>query len=254
MSTDKLEPVVPDPKKLRLTAMILVVVMIVGGIVILKAYEKRAREGASDDRPSFLTQVSKTKDLSYIRQDGKVTDLNSLKGKIVIVQSYPESQPDETTTAIMRRLEEKYRGREDIAFVTLVLDPKAPEAITQQLKDVGNTLGAQLPQWTVASNDAPTLHKFIKNEFKANMIPHQKDGKWIYDHSLVLIDRERHVRRAVVPQKKGGASFVTAFDFEMARKWDREGIKTGTDLSNLQQMELLLNQTIEFIINEPKQP
>jgi hypothetical protein len=58
MAYQDLEPVNPDPKKLRRTALILVAVMIIGGIVILKAYEKRNKESVNDDRPSFVARIS----------------------------------------------------------------------------------------------------------------------------------------------------------------------------------------------------
>lgn len=245
-----LEPVTPDPKKLRRTAWILVVIMVVGGFLILKAYEKRAKEGGKDDRASFVTQISAQKDLTYVRQDGKLTDLMSLKGKVLVVQSLPQSQPDEMTTGVMRRLSEKFADVGDFALVTLMLDPGKPEGLNAELEKLAEDLGASLPQWTVASNDRPTLHKFIKNEFKANMLPHVEDGKWLYDGSLVLIDRNRHVRRAVVPQKRGGAAYVAAFDFGQAKEWDEEGVKTGTSISNVEQLEVLLGQTAEALLAE----
>jgi len=249
MRETQLEPVTPDPKKLRRTALILVLIMIVGGVVILKAYEKRTREGAKDDRPSFVTRISETKDLTFMRQDGKVTDLVSLKGKVLVVQSLPGSQPDETTTEVMKRLSEKYGDEEDFALVSLMLDPGKPEELKSELRELAEELGAELPQWTVASNERPTLHKFIKNEFKANMLPHEEEGEWIYDRSLVLIDRNRHVRRAVVPQMKR-QSEVIPFDFEQAEEWDAEGLMTGTELSNTEQMEVLLGKTIDKLLSE----
>jgi hypothetical protein len=115
-------------------------------------------------------------------------------------------------------------------------------------------LGADLPQWTVASNERPTLHKFIKNEFKANQLPYEKDGEWKFDRSLFLIDKDRHVRKAVVPQKRGGAPYVASFDFEQAYKWDVERIKTGTDHSNVEQLEVLLGDTIEILLKEEIKP
>lgn len=254
MQATHLEPVTPDPKKNLITALILVGVMVVGGIVILKAYEKRTKEGAKDDRPSLLTQISETKDLSFIRQDGKVTDLMSLKGKVVIVQSLPKAQPDEVTVAVMKRLSEKFAGNPDIALVTLVIDPGSAEDLHAELQEVSESLGAKLPQWTVASNERPTLHRFIKNEFKANRLPHEADGKWSYDKALVLIDRNRHVRRAVVPQKRGGASYVAPFDFELASEWDTKGIKTGTDRNNVQELEVLLGETIDIVLKENIKP
>jgi len=254
MADTDLEPTIPDPKKLRMTALILVAIMIVGGILILKAYEKRTQEGEKDKRPSFVTQISDQKDLTFIRQDGKISELEALKGKVIVVQSLPRSEPDEITVGVMKRLSEKYAGRKDFALVTLLLDPGPADGLQEELKSVVETTGAELPQWTVASNERPTLHRFIKNEFKATMLPYEKDGKWHYDRSLVLIDRNRHVRRAVVPQKRGGAAHVAAFDFEQAQEWDGQGLKTGVDRSNVEQMEVLLNDTIEILLNEKDKP
>ncbi|MGJ8645034.1 MAG: hypothetical protein ACSHX9_16655 [Luteolibacter sp.] len=250
MPAIEFEPVTPDPKKNYRTALILLVVMIVGGIVILKAYNKRTKEAEADDRPSFVTQISETKDLMYMQQDGELKELMELKGKVILVQVTPKSAPDSVTTGVMRRFSEAYAEEEDFVMLTLMLDPGDAEGLEMQLKEFSEELGAELPKWTVASNERPTLHKFVKNEFKANMLPHEKDGEWVYDHSLVLIDKNRHVRKAVVPQKQGGASFVVGFDFEQAMKWDEEGIKTGTELNNTEQLEVLLNDTLGILLAE----
>jgi len=254
MAYQDLEPVNPDPKKLRRTALILVVVMVLGGIVILKAYEKRNRESANDDRPSFLARISEQKDLVFMRQDGELKDLMSLKGKVLVIQCLASNQEDSLTTPAMRRLAEKYAANEDFALVTLMLDPGAAEDLKPQLAQLAVKLGANLPQWTVASNDRPTLHKFIKNEFKANQLPYEKDGEWKFDRSLFLIDKNRHVRKAVIPQKRGGAPYVASFDLELASKWDDEGVKTGTAHTNVEQTEILLADTIEILLKEPLKP
>ncbi len=250
MAYQDFEPVTPDPKKLRRTAFILVLVMIVGGVVILKAYEKRNKEAAKDDRPSFVTRISEQKDLVFLRQDGQQKDLLSLKGKVLVVQCLASNQDDPLTTPAMKRLAEQYQANEDVALVTLMLDPGSSEGLKDQLVQLSTKLGANLPQWTVASNDRPTLHKFIKNEFKANMLPYEKEGAWQYDRSLFLIDKNRHVRKAVVPQQRGGAPYVASFDFEQAQKWDIEGILTKTENSNVEQIEVLLGQTIEVLLKE----
>jgi len=250
MATNNLEPVTPEPKKLIKTALILVAIMIIGGTLILKAYEKSVKEASKDTRPSFLTQIAKEKDLSYVRQDGEIRDLLSLEGKVVVVQSLASEQPDPLATAAMQKLSEYFKGNDDVALVTLMLDPGEPTELKEELQALAAGIGAELPQWTVASNDQPTLHKFIKNEFKANMLPYKKDGEWRYDPSLVLIDKNRHVRRAVIPQKRGGSPYVATFDFDQAAAWDEEGIKTGTTLSNIGQLEELLIQTIEILVVE----
>lgn len=256
MPVHKLDPVIPDPKKLRRTAWILVAIMIVGGFVILKAYEKRTKEATGDDRPSFVTQISQTKDLTFMRQDGKVTDLMSLKGKVLVVQSLPQAQPDALATGVMKRLAEEFSDGDEVVLVTLVLDPGPAEGLAAQLREIAADLGAELPQWVVGSNEKKTLHKFIKNEFKANMLPHEAEGKWVYDRSLVLIDRNRHVRRAVVPKVKVDnpdvvtSNRVVVFDFGQAAEWDEKGLMTGTDLSNVERMEELLNETVATLLAE----
>jgi cytochrome oxidase Cu insertion factor (SCO1/SenC/PrrC family) len=250
MAYEDLEPVTPDPKKLRRTAFILILVMIIGGVVILKAYEKRSKEAASDSRPSFVTRISEQKDLVFLRQDGEQKDLLSLKGKVIVVQCLPSNQDDVLTSPAMKRLAEKYATNSDVALVTLMLDPGPSEGLKDQLSQLASKLGANLPQWTVASNEKPTLHKFIKNEFKANLMPYEKEGIWKYDRSLFLIDKNRHLRKAVIPQKRGGVPFVASFDFEQAQKWDDDGLTTKTEHTNVQQLEILLGQTIEVLLEE----
>ncbi len=254
MAYEDLEPVTPDPKKLRRTAFILILVMIVGGFVILKAYEKRSKEAAKDNRPSYVTRITEQKDLVFKRQDGEFKDLLSLKGKVVVVQCLASTQDDNLTTPAMQRLAEKYQGSEDVVLVTLMLDAGPSEGLKEQLAQLSTKLGANLPQWTVASNERPTLHKFIKNEFKANLLPYEKDGVWKYDRSLFLIDKNRHVRKAVIPQKRGGAPYVASFDFEQAQKWDDEGLVTKTENTNVQQLEILLGETIDVLCQEKAEP
>ncbi|MCB1133498.1 MAG: hypothetical protein KDN05_20435, partial [Verrucomicrobiae bacterium] len=111
--------------------------------------------------------------------------------------------------------------------------------------------GMHLPQWWLASTDQKTLHKFIKNELKAGEFPHEKDGKWMFDSSIVLIDREGNIRRAVVPQKRGGPPFVATFDFAEAAEWDARGAKTGTERSNVEELEQLLRKTIDTLLSSP---
>lgn len=218
--------------------------------MILKAYEKRNKEASSDDRPSFVTRISERKDLVFMRQDGELKDLLSLKGKVVVVQCLASNQEDDLTTPAMNRLAEQYRENESVALLTLMLDPGESNGLKDQVSQFATKLGANLPLWTVGTNDRPTLHKFIKNEFKANMMPYEKDGMWYYDRSLFVIDKNRHVRKAVVPQKRGGAPYVASFDFEKAKKWDDEGLTTKTDKTNLEQLEILLGQTIDVLLLE----
>jgi cytochrome oxidase Cu insertion factor (SCO1/SenC/PrrC family) len=251
------EPATRDPKRLRRTAWILVAIMLLGGWLVLKAYETWAIRQSKDERPARIHQIRKERDLRVIRQDGKTMDLFELRGSVWLVNAVSLENP--TTSgrglAVMKRLAGKYAGTAGFKLVSLVVDPPPADALVPTLARHAQTHGMNPPQWWLAGTEAATMHKFIKNELKAGLFPHQENGAWIYDTSLVLIDREGHVRRAVVPQQRGGPPFVAAFDFDQAAHWDREGKKTGTARSNEAELEALLEKTIDALLSEtPESP
>lgn len=251
------EPVVPDPRKLRLTALILVVMMVVGGVMILKAYERWTVKSAGDERPRFYYRITKERDLRIMRQDGEVVDLWDLHGKVWVLQVASTNQPETgaVSAEVMHRLAETFAGEDDFALVTLVVDPIPRDELEPTLGAAAERLGMRLPQWWLGTNDAVDLHRFIKNQLKAGVFPHvDGDGKWVFDTTLTLIDRNRHIRHAVVRQKnQSGPPYLASFDFDQAVGWDAQGIKTGTDRSNAEELEALLAKTIrDLLVEEPE--
>lgn len=252
---EHLEPVPRDPVKLRRTAWILVGIMIVGGAVILTAYNRWAKKHADDNRPAIITRLTKEKDLPVLRQDASRAGLFDLNGKVSIAHTISISQPETSAipVEVVKRLVKHYADNPDFVVTSLVLDPGPPETAAATLATAAGTLGAELPKWWVATTEPEVLHKYVKKEFKATLLPRQVDGRWVHDTSLVLIDRNRHIRHAVVPQKRGGEKFVATFDFDQATDWDKRGVKTGTDLTNAEQLEALLIETIDILLAEPFQ-
>jgi len=247
-----LEPAIRDPKKLRNTAFVLVAIMIVGGWLILFSYEQWSKSKALDDRPAVIYRITPERDLRMLRQDGKTVDLVDLRGHVIAVNvtSIRDPQAAELSMEVMKRLAESRSGEEDFNLVTLVIDPKPSEELLAMLEAAAESNGMTLPQWWSGSNEPKTLQKFIKNELKASIYPNELKGKWEYDSAIVLIDKNGHIRRAVVPQKQGGPPFIATFDFEQAASWDAKGVKTGTEHNNLGQLEILLNQTIDKLLAE----
>lgn len=247
------EPAVRDPKKLKRTAWTLVAIMILGGALILMSYERWARKQAEDDRPSIVHRIRKERDLRVIRQDGKTADLFDLRGKVWVVHVTCLAQPGPSgrSMSVMKRLAAKYAATPDFHLVTLALDPVPADQVVGQLAKAASEHGITMPRWWLATNEGATLHKFIKSELKSNVFPHEENGNWIYDTSITLIDKNGHLRRAVIPQKRGGQPFVATFDFDQAAQWDKDGIKTGTELTNEGQLERLLEVTIDKLLKEP---
>jgi cytochrome oxidase Cu insertion factor (SCO1/SenC/PrrC family) len=248
-----MEPAIRDPKKLRNTAIVLLVMMIGGGALILKAYEQWSVKQSQDDRPAVIYRITPERDLRMLRQDGKTADLVDLRKTVIAVNviSLRDPQAAERGLAVMKRLAETRKTNSDFHLVTLIIDPMPADKLLSTLAQTATAQGMALPQWWLGSNEPKTLHKFIKNELKANVYPSEVKGKWEYDASIVLIDKNGHVRRAVVPQKQGGPPFIATFDFDQAAGWDEKGVKTGTEHSNSEQLEVLLNHTIDKLLAEP---
>ena len=265
------EPAIRDPKKLRNTAFILVAIMFLGGWLVLerykrleaetarKAYEKFVKEQiqniidiGDENRPAYIYRITPERDLRMLRQDGKIVNLVDLRGKVIAINVISIRDPEaaELSMAVMKRLASSHAATPDFCLVSLVVDPQPSEKLLSTLKDTAATNEMKLPQWWLSGNEPKTLHKFIKNELKANIFPYELKGKWAYDSSIVLIDKSGHIRRAVVPQKQGGPPFIATFDFEQAAAWDAKGAKTGTKNTNLAELEILLNKTIEKLLAE----
>jgi cytochrome oxidase Cu insertion factor (SCO1/SenC/PrrC family) len=250
-----LEPAVRDPKKLRRTAWILVAIMLVGGILVLKAYETWAAQQATDTRPAMIHRIQKERDLRLLRQDGKTADLFDLRGGVLVLNVLSLRDPDaaDRSMAVMKRLAEQRADEKDFHLVTLAIDPIPADALRDTLAKASETHGMKLPQWWLGSNEPGTLHKFIKNELKASVYPNETGGKWNYDPAIVLIDRNGHIRRAVVPKTRNGKTAkpeVVGFDFDQAAEWDAAGMKSGSERSNELELEILLGKTIDALLAE----
>lgn len=251
-----LEPAIRDPKKLRNTAFLLVAIMLLGGWLVLKAYDMWSVGQTNDIRPAIIYRITPERDLRMLRQDGKTVDLLSEPDSVIAVNVLSVRDPAAAAESMeaMKQLAATRAGNPHFHLVTLVLDPQPSGKLLEVLKDTAAKYGMELPLWWVGGNVPEDLHKFIYNQLKANVYPYEKDGKWIYDSSVVLIDKNGHIRRAVIPQKQGGPPFVATFDFAQAAGWDAKGVKTGTDNTNTQQLQVLLNRTIDELLAEQIKP
>lgn len=247
------EPAARDPKRLRRTAWILVAIMLAGGFLVLKAYENWSTKQAADTRPAIIHRIQKERDLRLLRQDGKTADLFELRGGVFVLNVLSLRDPEAAARSmtVMKRLARQRAGEKNFHLVTLVIDPVPAAELRDTLAKAAETHGMKLPQWWIGSNEPGTLHKFIKNELKASVFPNESGGKWNYDPAIVLIDRNGHIRRAVVPKTRNGKPAkpeVVGFDFDQAAQWDAKGMKSGTDRSNEEELEILLGKTIDALL------
>jgi cytochrome oxidase Cu insertion factor (SCO1/SenC/PrrC family) len=212
--------------------------MVLSAVIVMANYFRLAERQAGDSRGAFLGRLNR--DLAVVRQDGSSAGLLDLAGDVWVVGAVSVADPTTCRRSIevMGRLAEQHRGRPDFHLVCLTVDPEGEPP--GKLAEFARGIGAQLPQWWFAAAGQDFTHKFLKDKLKLGMLPHRgADGKWVYDASLVVIDRNRHLRGGTV-----------AFDFEAAARWDAEGRREGIAKSNLEELEDRLRQLVAELLEE----
>ena len=243
-----LEPAERDPRKLRNTALILTAIMIASAAGIFLAYIKLAERQANDDTPSFKGRIEKN--FKVWRQDESEGDIASMEGGVIVIAPVLFSEPErwKHTRGVLEQLSKRYANRKDFHILCLTIDPENEPP--KKLAEYSKELGANLPQWWLAATREESVHKFLKNVLKMETIPHKKDGKWIYDGTLVVIDRDRHIRKGTV---KMSDRFRTdaKFDFEAAAAWGAEHPVDGDPTRVSRDLEDLLVHVIDHVLAQP---
>lgn len=260
-----MEPAERDPRKLRLTALWLVAIMVIGGVLILVAYNRDAKRRAADDRPAIVERLNGN--FRLWRQDESEAGILDLEGKVVLVVPVVFSQREDwdATRRTLEAVAARYREGDEVRIVMITLDPEHEPP--SDLQRYAGELGAELPFWWLAGAREESVHKFFKNRLKAQIYPHRKDGRWEYDPALVLLDRDRHIRKPTLRARKANGRLlnerlVVNFDFEQAReldeqgvpsgyRWDEQGNATPLEQSNVERLQELLFETMDRLLAAP---
>jgi cytochrome oxidase Cu insertion factor (SCO1/SenC/PrrC family) len=213
-----LEPADRDPKKLRATAIKLVIFMIVSGVVLSFSY-RRYQENTSDSRrPSFETRVTEP-EVELLTADGKSRNLQDLKGNVTLVLTLPKtpnagSQPSlDALRAVMDEFKVTPQKPKVLVFV-LDGSNSNPEEMADVLAEYGEEPEVLR---VVADEDAKTsLRSFTKTKMRFNRIPTERNGVFDYDTRLVLLDQNMFIRG--IPGLTEGWDFETVA--EMERKYE----------------------------------
>lgn len=183
-AAEGLEPAERDEKKLRKTAFLLVAFMVVGGILITMAYNKATREQAKDWRPSFSLGEMKSQRLDLMLADGTVVNTAEIEEDLWLFMqnSLRNGEVHEEREKALALLPKE--GVRVVEFFVDV-DPNVPEERAKLAE-----LPVEEGHWRVAAR-AEVLDKFLKNTIKFGTVPHEKEGKWIYDNGVAILKRDR---------------------------------------------------------------
>lgn len=217
VDVSQLEPAERDPKKLRATAIKLVIFIVLSGILLNFAYNRYVSEqSGTSDRPSFLTKITEP-EVELLTADGKLRNLQDLQGKITLVLTLPITPQSESEPSLkaLEKVMTHFKDREDKPVILVfVLDGSnsEPEKMSGVLSQYGNEPDVLR---VVASEDGKSsLRSFLKAKMRFNVTPTEEDGKFIYDSRLVLLDQHLHVR--------GHPGASRGWDFEKVAGFDRQ--------------------------------
>ena len=254
MDVSQLEPADRDPKKLRATAIKLVVFMIVSGVFLTFAYRRYQEDTSDSRRPSFETRVTEP-EVELLTADGKMRNLQDLQGNVTLVLALPTnpnpgSQP--SLDALQVVMDAFKNAPEKPKILVFVLDGSNsnPEQMSGVLAEYGEEPEVLR---VVADEDSKTsLRSFIKTKMRFNRLPTEKNGVFDYDTCLVLMDQNMFIRG--IPGLTEGWDFETVAEmekkYEEARNQSPEEELNPLPMTTLKLCEILID-SIKYLYENP---
>jgi hypothetical protein len=216
VDVSKLEPAERDPKKLRATAFKIVIFMVCSGIFLNYAYIQYQKRTGDSERPSLLTKITEP-EVELLTADGQTRNLQDLKGHVTLAVTLPITPPPESQPSLdaLREIMGAFKDApEKPKILVFVLDGSNldPEKMSGVLSEYGSEPDVLR---VVADTDGKSsLRSFLKAKMRFNVTPTEKDGKFLYDTRLVLLDQHLHVR--------GHPGASRGWDFEKVDRFEKD--------------------------------
>lgn len=134
-------------------------------------------------------------DFIFIDQDSNEISQKTFQNKIYIADFFFTTCP--TICPIMKtqmfRVYEKFKGNNQVAFLSHTIDPKHDTVAV--LKNYADGLGVSSNQWHFVTGNREAIYNIAQNHY---MISAQEDksapGGAIHGGSFILIDKEKRIR------------------------------------------------------------
>ena len=136
------------------------------------------------------------KNMSFVNQLGKTVTLDSLRGKILVIDFFFSRCPTicPGMAQSMKRLQDSYTNSRDsiVQFISISIDPKHDSV--QQLRKFANRYTSNHDSWWFVTGNKEEIYDFALNELKANVADPNVDTAFIHTENFFLLDRDRVVR------------------------------------------------------------
>lgn len=136
------------------------------------------------------------KNISLTNQLGKKVSLDSLKGKILVVNFFFTKCPTicPGLARSMKRLQDSYSNSKDsiVQFISVSIDPERDSV--PRLRDFANRYTVNHDSWWFVTGNKREIYDFAIKEIKANVADVGADTAFPHTENFFLLDRDRVVR------------------------------------------------------------
>ena len=136
------------------------------------------------------------KNMSFTNQLGKTVTLDSLKGKILVVDFFFSRCPSicPGMAKSMKRLQNSFVNSNDsiVQFISISIDPEHDSV--PNLRKFADRYTNNHDSWWFVTGNKQEIYDFALNELKASIADVNVDTAFIHTENFFLLDRDRVVR------------------------------------------------------------
>ena len=194
--------------KTAILGLLLAIVMPLAGYFIVKNYSDRAFHMPRRyfyDSVAVIEKNGKTttdtlwhsvRNMRFTNQLGKTVTLDSLKGKILVVNFFFSRCPTicPGLAKSMQKLQRSFTNNNDsiVQFISISIDPEHDSV--PQLRKFADRYTSNHDSWWFLTGNKEEIYDFALNELKASIADTNVDTAFIHTNNFFLLDRNRVVR------------------------------------------------------------
>ena len=138
----------------------------------------------------------KVKNMTFTNQLGKTVTLDSLQGKILVIDFFFSRCPTicPGMARSMKRLQNSFVNNNDsiVQFISISIDPEH-DSVTQ-LRNFANRYTSNHDSWWFVTGNKKDIYEFALQELKASVADADVDTAFIHTENFFLLDKNRIVR------------------------------------------------------------
>ena len=136
------------------------------------------------------------KNMTFTNQLGKTVTLDSLKGKILVIDFFFTKCPTicPGMARSMKKLQDSYTNSKDsiVQFISISIDPERDSF--PRLREFANRYTSNHDSWWFVTGNKRDIYDFAIKEIKANIADVGADTAFPHTENFFLLDRDRVVR------------------------------------------------------------